>query len=133
MPANLDIRLALLISGILHKVIIQLDFVLWVERDDRTPAVQEGSKTLSSSDFNTVLDAWVIPDTTDQHGADGDDCCIIAGRTLDYHDRPAILAENIEGTWFVDCLWVDGVVSALTIRSWALKSRIFQLTFQEFR
>ncbi len=124
MPADLDIRFALLLGRILQKVIIQRDPVLWVEGDDRAATVVERPQTLSTPDFDTRFDSWIVFDAPDQHGADGDDRYVVAGRTLDYHDRAAILAEDVESPWFVDCLWVDGVVTGICVRCRALKSKI---------
>ena len=96
MPSDLDIRLALLINRILHKVIVYPYLVLCVESDDCTAAVQEGPKTLPSSDFKTFFDSRVVSDTAHQHGADSNDRHVVAGWTFYYHDRSAIFAENVK-------------------------------------
>lgn len=60
MPANLHVRLAFLLRGILHQIVIQFYLIFRVQRDHCTAAVQERAETLPSSDFSALLDAGIV-------------------------------------------------------------------------
>ena len=111
MPPNLHIRLASLIDRVLDQVIVYLDCGFRIQCKDCASAVQESTESLPATNCNTLLDSWIVLDASYEHGANCNDGHRGSGGTFQDHDRAPILAIDIQCSFLVNRLWIDGIVA----------------------
>lgn len=116
-PAHLHERLTLLLRRITHQVLVQRHLTRWIEDNDCTPTVIESSQALPSTHMGSnLVHAWDVLYRSHEHGSDGDysNRSVCRG-AADDHDRALVLAEDVEGAFLVDRLWISTTITSVRV------------------